>query len=72
MPISIKEQHLLALLRECLPVLEFAEGVCDCEDLTAKVHFVLERAGQHPTLLEAYDAYLKLSAGKSIGGKNHV
>jgi hypothetical protein len=63
MPITIKEQHLLALLRECLPVLEFAEGGCDCEDVTAKVRFVLQRAGEHPTLVEAYEAYRKLSGG---------
>ena len=63
MPITIKEQHLLALLRECLPVLEFAEGGCDCEDVTAKVRFVLQLAGQHPTLLEAYEAYRNLSGG---------
>ena len=46
MTITIDERHLLALLRECLPVLEFAVGGCDCEDVTARVRFVLELAGQ--------------------------
>jgi hypothetical protein len=58
MTITIDEQHLLALLRECLPVLEFAAGGCDCEDVTAKVRFVLELAGQNPNLVESDEAAL--------------
>lgn len=58
MTITIDEQHLLALLRECLPVMEFAVGGCDCEDVTAKVRFVLELAGQHPNLVESDQAAL--------------
>lgn len=58
MTIRIDEQHLLALLGECLPVLEFAVGGCDCEDLTAKVRFVLELAGQNPNLGESDEAAL--------------
>jgi hypothetical protein len=61
MTITINEQKLLALLRECLPVLEFAEGGCDCGHVTAKVRFVLELTGQHPNLVEHYEAYRKLS-----------
>jgi hypothetical protein len=61
MTITINEQHLLALLSECLPVLEFAEGGCDCGDVTAKVRFVLELAGQLPSLVEHYEAQRKLS-----------
>jgi len=72
MSISIDEQHLLMLLRECLPVLEFAEVGCDCEEVTAKVRFVLELAGQHPNLVEHYEAYRKLSGGKNFGEKNDV
>jgi hypothetical protein len=63
MPITINEQHLLALLRECLPVLEFAEGGCNCEEVTTKVRFVLELAGHHPNLVEHYEAHRKLSVG---------
>ena len=63
MPITINEQHLLALLRESLPVLEFAEGGCDCGGVTAKVRFVLDLAGQHPSLVEHYEAHRRLSGG---------
>jgi hypothetical protein len=63
MTITINEQQLLALLRECLPVLEFAEDGCDCGDVTAKVRFVLELAGEHPSLVEHYEAHRKLSGG---------
>lgn len=56
MTITIDEQHLLALLRECLPVLEFAVG--GCEDVTAKVRFVLELARQNPNPVESDEAAL--------------
>ena len=53
MPITIKEEQLLELLRDCLPYLEFCEGGVPAAELNAllgKIHMVLDLAGQHPNL----------------------
>lgn len=44
MPITIQEEHLLDLLEECLPYLEFCLGGCDVEETLYKVKLVLKVA----------------------------
>jgi hypothetical protein len=63
MPITIDEKKLIELLRECLPYLEFCVGGTDVGETLGKVRMVLELAGQHPNLVESYEAHRKLTGG---------
>ena len=63
MPITIKEEQLIELLRECLPYLEFCVGGTDVDETLGKVRMVLELAGQHPNLVESHEVHRNLTGG---------